>query len=228
MSRPAEAEPERWDGPLQDSDAIAPGERERLFTGRVWDVLRCRFTVHGTTATRDVIAHPGAVVVVAVNDDEELLLIRQYRHPVGGMLLETPAGLLDALDEDPLTAAQRELAEEAGYAASSWNTLVDIYNSSGGSSEGVRIFLARGITAIPGGRLHTGEAEEVHLPQAWAPIAEVVRAALAGDLASISAVLGSLAAAEAQRSGWRGLRPGDAPWRARERVRAAGLLPTPR
>jgi len=221
MTGPAEV----WDGPIADADHRVPDQRERLHAGRVWDVLRCSFTVHGVSAVRDVLAHPGAVVIVAVNEDDAMLLIRQYRHPVGGMLIETPAGLLDTVDADPWQTAQRELAEEAGLAAGWWRTLLDVYNSSGGSSESIRIFLAREVRALPGGRVRTGEPEEEHLPAVWVPINEVVDAALAGHLGSVSAVVGSLAAQTARQRDWQGLRPPDAPWPARERVRAAGLLP---
>jgi 8-oxo-dGDP phosphatase len=82
--------------------------------------------------------------VIALDEMDRVLLIRQYRHPVGMWLLEPPAGLLDVTGEQPWVTAQRELAEEAGYEARTWAVLVDLLNSPGGSSEAIRVFLARG------------------------------------------------------------------------------------
>ena len=122
--------------------------------------------------------------VLALDDDDRVLLIRQYRHPVGWYLFEPPAGLLDKPGEDPLLAAQRELAEEAGYQAEEWFVLVDFLNSPGGSSETFPLLPGAGLSPIDGGRLFTGEAEETDLPRAWVPL-DAARDAVLADTCRI-------------------------------------------
>jgi ADP-ribose pyrophosphatase len=182
--------------------------------------------VAGATVVRDVVIHPGAVGIVAINDAAEILLIRQLRVPVGSYLFEPPAGLLDKPAEDPLVAAQRELLEEAGLVARTWHTLIDAYLSPGGSSEAVRVYLARDLAAAPGGRPWTGEAEEFDLPTVWVPLDQACKAVFAGHLGSPLAVAGILAAARSREHGWAGLRPADAPWPARAQVAEMGNLPS--
>ena len=219
---------EEWTGAVGDADAALPvlDSRER-FAGRVWSV-RTDTVAFGeaVTADRDVLLHPGAVAVIALDEADRVLLIRQYRHPVAMMLFEPPAGLLDHAGESPLATAARELAEEAGYSAARWHVLVDLLNSPGGSSEAIRVYLARDLAPLPGGREHTGEAEEAHLPRAWVPLEEARDLVLAGALASPSAVCGILAAVAARADGWAALRQADAPWPARDRVVEAGRLPS--
>lgn len=98
-----------------------------------------------------MVEHPGAVGIVALDDAGRVFLVRQYRHPTRRHLWELPAGLLDVAGEPPLTAAHRELAEEAGLRARDWLVLVDALNSPGMSDEAIRLFLARGIEVIPAG-----------------------------------------------------------------------------
>ncbi|MEY3734042.1 MAG: ADP-ribose diphosphatase [Actinomycetota bacterium] len=202
-----------WRGPLRDE--AHPDEvltRTEHFTGRVWSVVSDEVRLPGgAVAVRDVVLHPGAVGVAAIDERDRILLIRQYRHPVGGYLLELPAGLRDVAGEHPLRTAQRELAEEAGIEARDWNVLLDFYNSPGGSTEAFRCYLARGLSALPGGRAHTGEAEEADLPQVWVDLDRAVDAVLAGDLHNPTTVAGVLAAAAARDRGWRTLRPGGDP-----------------
>ena len=218
---------EEWHGPVLDS----PDEREVLasvdhFTGRVWSVRTDTVNFgSGVVVDRDVLLHPGAVAVIAIDDDDRVLLIRQYRHPVACSLFEPPAGLLDHAGEDPAHTAQRELAEEAGYVAREWFVLVDLFNSPGGSSEAIRIYLARGLSSLPGGRQHTGEAEELDLPRVWVPLDEARDLVLSGAIGSPSAVAGILAAWAARSADWAHLRPADAPWPARERVVETRRLP---
>lgn len=202
-----------WNGPLRDT--AEPSERlarQEAFHGHVWSIVRDDIVLPGgARATRDVVDHPGAVGVVVLDDDDRVLLIRQYRYPVGGYLLELPAGLRDVPGEPPLVTAQRELAEEAGLAADRWHVLIDFYNSPGGSTEAFRCFLARGIRVLEGGRTQTGEAEEADLPQAWVPLDDAVAAVLRGDLHNPTAVAGILAASAARDRGWTTLRPADGP-----------------
>lgn len=164
----------------------------------------------GRTAHREVVEHHGAVAVVARDGDGRIAMIRQYRHPVGRRLLELPAGLLDGgADEDPLTAAQRELAEETDLAAKHWQLLVDLVVSPGFTDEALRVYLAEGLTQLP---TADREHEEADLVLEWVPLGDAVRAALAGEIVNATAVAGILAAAAAD-STQTSLRATDAPWR---------------
>jgi len=208
---------EQWRGAIRDEVAPYPIlESREVLQGYVWSVRRDRVLFDGQAIERDVLIHPGAVAVIAINDDDEVLLIRQYRHPVAALLLEPPAGLLDEPGEDPLATAQRELAEEAGYAAATWHTLVDLLNSPGGSSEAIRIYLAQDLSALPGGRVPTGEAEEAHLPRVWVPLDHAVQAILAGNLQSPTVVAGILAFSAHRTRSSKPLRPANEPWSTRE------------
>ena len=208
---------EEWAGPVADSGEPLPVvARHSRFEGYVWSVVSDDVDFDGATARRDLIVHPGAVAVIAMDDEERVLLIRQYRHPVGRWLFEPPAGLLDAPGEPPWLTAQRELAEEAGFEAQRWDVLVDVYTSPGGLSEAIRIYLARGLSALPAGRPHTGEAEEAHLPRAWVPLDEARDLVMSGALGSPTAVAGVLAAWASRAGGWASLRPADAAWPARD------------
>lgn len=181
-------------------------------SGHVIDVRREQVAMPGgDTASRDVVQHPGAVAVVAVDDEERILLLRQYRHPVRHLLWEPPAGLLDEPGEHPLEAAKRELYEEAHVQAGSWAVLLDIFTSPGMSSEAVRIYLARDVAAADGPR-HAGEHEEADMPVEWVTVDEAVRLVLAGELHNPLAVMGVLAVASLQAQSWPALRPADAPW----------------
>jgi len=216
---------EEWDGPIADQVAPRPTVRHTpLVEGRVWSVRRDVVDFDGQEIERDVLVHPGAVAVIALDDADRVLLVRQYRHPVGMWLLEPPAGLLDVPGEDPWVTAQREFAEEAGYQARSWAVLVDLLNSPGGSSEAIRVYLARGLTVLPGGRLHTDEAEEAHLPRVWVPLDDAVARVLSGDLASPPLVAGVLAAYAYRNRGWAGLRAVQGPWPTRDHLVQSGRV----
>ncbi|MFD0206946.1 NUDIX domain-containing protein [Saccharothrix carnea] len=165
----------------------------------------------GGTASREVVEHLGAVAVVALDEAGQVVLIDQYRHPLGRRLWELPAGLLDGGDEAPLDAARRELAEEVGLAASEWVTLVDVAVSPGFTDEVVRVFLARGLTEVD--RELQGE-EEADLEAKRFPLAEAVDMVLAGEIVNGPAVSGLLAAHAVVTGGGTG-RPSDAPFRDR-------------
>jgi ADP-ribose pyrophosphatase len=194
------------------------------YQGRVWSVRSDSVDFGTSTHQRDVLLHPGAVAVIALDEDDRVLLIRQYRHPVAMYLFEPPAGLLDVEGEPPWETAARELAEESGYGAQSWHTLVDMFNSPGGSSEAIRIYLARELHPLPDGRPRTDEAEEAHLPRVWVPLHEAVAMVLSGHIGSPSAVCGILAAQESKNQAWRSLRPADAPWTARANLEQQGRV----
>lgn len=187
---------------------------ETVYTGRIWNVVSDSFELAAGVPplSRDYIAHPGAVAIVALNEDNEVLLIKQYRHPVRMSLWEIPAGLLDVEGEDYVAAAARELAEEADLAADRWNVLVDIFNSPGSSSEAIRIYLARGLRDVPHADRHTRTDEEAEIEFRWVPLDEAVQAVLAGRLHNPSAVTGLMAAHLAVAEEFASLRPADAPW----------------
>lgn len=189
---------------------------EKVYEGRIWDVVSDSFklTDDGNPLVRDYIDHPGAVAVLPMNDAGEVLLIKQYRHPVGMDLWEIPAGLLDVEGEDFVAGAARELAEEADLVAGTWNVLVDFFNSPGSSSEAIRIYLARDLSDVPGHELHVRTDEEAEIELHWIPLEAAVEAVLEGRLHNPSAVVGVLAAAAARADGFKNLRPGNAPWPA--------------
>jgi len=196
-------EPANW--PVVSSAELARG---RLVTVRT-DKVR---TPDHELAERDVVIHPGAVAVLALDDAQQVLLIRQYRHPVGRLLWEIPAGLRDVAGEPPWATARRELLEEAGYRARDWRVLADYYTSPGFSTERLRVFLARDLEFVPEAeRDFVPEAEEAQLLLAWQPLDEAVRKVFAGDLHNGVAALGVLAAYAARSEGFDGLRPADAP-----------------
>ena len=163
-------------------------------------------------AERDVVIHPGAVAVLALDDARRVLLIRQYRHPVGRLLWEIPAGLRDVSGEPPWATARRELLEEAGYRARDWRVLADYYTSPGFSTERLRVFLARDLEFVPESeRDFVPEGEEIQLVPAWLPLDEAVRKVLAGELHNGVAALAILAGYAARSEGYERLRPADAP-----------------
>lgn len=188
----------------------------KVYEGRIWDVVSDSFQLSddGDTLVRDYIDHPGAVAILPMNDAGDVLLLRQYRHPVGMDLWEIPAGLLDVEGEDFVIGAARELAEEADLVADRWNVLADFFNSPGSSSEAIRIYLARGLSEVPGHERHVRTDEEAEIELHWTPLDEAVRAVLDGRLHNPSAVVGVLAAAAARGDNFESLRPADAPWPA--------------
>jgi 8-oxo-dGTP pyrophosphatase MutT (NUDIX family) len=187
-------------------------ESRTAYAGRVIAVRRDIVAMPGESSSqRDVVVHPGAVGIVALRG-AEVLLVNQYRHPVGRRLDELPAGLLDVEGEPALQAAQRELAEEAGVRAETWHVLVDALTSPGMTDESIRIFLARDVSPCD---REVQEHEEAEMSAHWVPLEAAVTAALDGTLENATAVIGVLAAAEAVRRDFRGLRAPDAPWAAR-------------
>ena len=208
----------------------APGEHAYqtrsssvVFTGKVIAVRTDIVAMPGGgVSQRDVVVHPGAVGIVALDDADRVFLVHQYRHPVGERLWELPAGLLDKPGEPAIDAAVRELAEEAGLSARDWAVLVDTYNSPGMSDEAVRIFLARGITEVPADERYAGFDEEAEMTTAWVPQDEAVRRVFRGEISNSMAVNGILAAVQARSDDFSALRPADSPWAAKP---AAGGRP---
>ncbi len=168
---------------------------------------------HGNTARREVVEHYGAVAVVALDDDNNVVLVYQYRHPLGRRLWELPAGLLDLGGEAPHLTAARELQEEAGLAAAQWRTLVDLDSAPGFSDESVRVYLATGLTDV--GRPDARD-EEADLTLRRFPLDEAVRMILGGEIVNSLAVGGILAAHTVSDTA--ALRPVDAPWQDRSKA----------
>ena len=161
----------------------------------------------GDVAARDVVEHPGAVAVVALDDAGRVLLIRQYRHPAGQLLWEIPAGLRDVPGEPVHRTGERELREETGYAARTWHVLTDCYTSPGISTEQVIVYLARGLAEIPDAeRGPPLRHEEAHLEPAWVPLEQAVQLFLTGELHNGVAAVGILAAYAARQDGFAMLR----------------------
>lgn len=207
---------------IVDSPEAWPVTASRLsFHGKVWDIVTEDVVMpDGVTAARDFQQHPGAVGVLALDEQRRVLLVRQYRHPVRHRLWELPAGLLDVPGENPLHAAQRELYEEAHAKAGDWRVLIDFYSSPGGSSEALRIFLAQDLAEADGDRFQA-EHEELDLEVDRVDLDHLVRLVLAGELhngALVSAVMAAKVALDSDvyaGAGLAGLRPADAPWPAR-------------
>jgi 8-oxo-dGTP pyrophosphatase MutT (NUDIX family) len=196
-------EPAHW--PVVSSAELVRG---RLVTVRT-DKVRMP---DSHIAERDVVIHPGAVAVLTLDDADRILMIRQYRHPVGHLLWEIPAGLRDVGGEPPWVTAQRELAEEASYRARDWRLLADYYSSPGYSTERLRIFLARDPELIPEAeRDFVPEAEEASILTAWLPLEEAIGKVFAGELHNGPAALAIMAAYAARSRGYDRLRPADAP-----------------
>lgn len=199
------------DAPLEDTIAdVEIRSSERVFDGVVWDIRRDVFSYNGEDIAREYMDHTGAVAIFALDENDRVLLIKQYRHPVGRREWEIPAGLLDVVDEDPLAAAQRELAEEADILATDWAVLSEFYTSPGGSDEAIRIYLARGLSAADEAFDRTDEEADMELR--WVPLADLVDAVLDRRLQNPSLVIGTLAAHVARERNWQTLAAADAPW----------------
>jgi ADP-ribose pyrophosphatase len=150
-----------WVMALREDEITAPGSPERF--------------------SRWVFEHPGAVIVLAVDDDDRAFCLRQYRHPARRRLVELPAGLLDRDDEPPLEAARRELREEARLEAEEWTALASTWSSPGISNEVMHLFLARGLSAAADDDFEATH-EEADMTAEWVPVADLLEAVLAGRL----------------------------------------------
>ncbi|OBF49401.1 NUDIX domain-containing protein [Mycolicibacterium monacense] len=171
----------------------------------------------GGTARREVVEHYGAVAIAALDDDGNIALVYQYRHPLGRRLWELPAGLLDMGGEPPQVTAARELQEEAGLSAAQWRVLVDLDSAPGFSDESVRVFLATDISEIDRPVAHDEEAD---LIVKRVPLSEAVRMVLSGEIVNSIAVAGILAvhALDVSAHGVESLRPVNAEWTDRPRA----------
>ncbi len=172
---------------------------EVLHEGRILTLREDTFRHDdGEEVTREFVLHPGAVAVVALDDRDRVVLVRQYRHPVREHLWELPAGLRDADGEPPAETARRELAEEALLAAGRWSLLADIYNSPGFCDERVLVYLAEDLRETPRPEGFVVEHEELDMTLERVPLDEAVRWVADGRIRNGSSVVGVLAAAAAR------------------------------
>ncbi|HEX4390289.1 MAG TPA: NUDIX hydrolase [Mycobacterium sp.] len=182
---------------------------ETLHVGKIFALRADRVQMPGgKIVTREVVEHFGAVAIVAMDENGRIPMVYQYRHPFGRRLWELPAGLLDVDGEAPHLSAARELREEAGLQAETWQLLVDLDSAPGFSDESVRVYLATGLTEV-----HRPEAhdEEADITVEWYSIAEAVQRIFSGEIVNSLAVAGVLAA-YAVSEGIAEPRPVDAPW----------------
>jgi ADP-ribose pyrophosphatase len=166
---------------------------ETVFAGKIWDIVRESFDYNGVSLTREFVKHPGAVAVLAIDDQQRVLLIRQYRHPVRSYLWEIPAGLLDIPGEPRIDAAKRELLEETGYIAQDFTELSNFMTTPGGNDEVITIFMARNLQHV--GHDLELEGEEVDMQVEWVPLDQALASVLNSDMQSPSAVVAIMAAA---------------------------------
>ncbi len=192
------------------ADAIVPRpilSSTLLHKGHIFDLVREEVDLgEGGVVSRDFIDHPGAVAVVVLDDQDRILLLRQYRHPVRSDLWEVPAGLLDIAGEPAHIGAARELHEEADLIADQWHVLTDYLTTPGGNNEAIRVFLARGLHDVPEAEQHVREHEEIGMQKQWISIDEAVPLVLSGQIHNPSAVIGILAVFAARGLGWSTLR----------------------
>lgn len=162
--------------------------RGRYLTFRIDTVERA----DGSRSTRDIAGHPGAVAIIALDPDDRVLLVRQFRVAPGRTLLEIPAGTLDSAPdgtpEDPAAAARRELEEETGYRAGTWRELGSFYTAPGFTDELMHLYLATDLRPATGDRL--GPDDDEHLELIRLPWRDAVAAADRGDIVDAKSLVG--------------------------------------
>jgi 8-oxo-dGTP pyrophosphatase MutT (NUDIX family) len=191
-----------------DGESVAHEYRvlssETVYEGRVIRLVRDTVAMPGGgDSVREVVRHPGAVAVVALDDAGRVVLLRQYRHPVGRYLWELPAGLRDEDGEPPLETAKRELAEEVRLAAARWSLLTTTYSSPGFCDELVLVYLAEELSDVDLPDGFTAEHEELDMTVERVPLDDAVQRVFDGDIRNVSAVVGLLAAAQLRTGGVR-------------------------
>lgn len=201
-----------------DEHEFAVVSSREVYQGRVFGMRADQVRMPGGgVAAREVVVHPGAVVVAAVDGSDRVVLVRQYRHPVGRRLWELPAGLLDVAGEPADQAARRELYEEAHLRAGRWHLLADVFPSPGMTNEAVRVFLARDLREVPDVERFVADGdEEADMTVHRVGLDDAVRMVFSGQLTNGVTVTGVLAVARLRDAGWPEslLRPADTGWPA--------------
>jgi ADP-ribose pyrophosphatase len=170
---------------------------EQVFDGHFLKVQRDIVTLpDGTITDREYIKHPGAVVILPVFEDGSVLLERQFRYPLDRVFIEFPAGKIDP-NEDTLACAKRELLEETGYTASSWQFVCTIHNAIAYSDEHLEIYLAKGLTAGEA-KLDEGEFLEVYR----ASLPELMDAVRSGQVTDVKTLIGAFWLDKIQSGQW--------------------------
>lgn len=165
---------------------------ENIFDGTLLHVRRDTVRLpNGKEAVREWIHHPGAAAVLPILPNGNVILVRQYRYPIGTVTLEVPAGKLDAAGEDPLHCAQRELSEETGYTAAQYDKLTTIATTVGFSNEYIHLYIARGLSA---GKQHPDEDEFVNVLQI--PFSEALNMVKSGEIVDSKTIISLMMSAE--------------------------------
>lgn len=167
---------------------------ETVFDGVLLAVRRDTVEHDDESFDRELIVHPGAVGVVALDDQGQVLVLHQYRHAAQRVMVEIPAGLLDVAGEPPVEAAKRELREEGLLVADRWTPLFELRTSPGASTEVVHLFLAEGLRAVDAPADFVARHEEAAMTREWVPLGQLVAAVLDGQVTNSLTVAGSLAA----------------------------------
>lgn len=161
-----------------------------VFKGAIWDVRRDRFRFGDDELVREYLDHSGSVMILAIDADDRVVLLSQYRHPAKSRMWELPAGLRDVQGEPALETARRELAEEADLRADDWEELISFFTSVGGSTEFITIYRASGLRDAT--EVFIREGEEAQMEVHRVPFAELLAACLDGSLSdgpTVTAVL---------------------------------------
>lgn len=215
--RTGPSDPSGPDGPVRHGYAVR-SSRE-VYRGRVFGMRADQVEMPGgRVAVREVVVHPGAVVVAALDEADRLVMVHQYRHPVRRHLFELPAGLLDVDGEPAVVAAERELYEEVHLRAGRWHLIADLFSSPGMTDEAVRVYLARDLTPVPEAERFVADGdEEADMRVHRIGLDTAVAMVFAGELTNAATVAGVLAVARLRDTGWpeSSLRPPDSPWPAR-------------
>lgn len=165
-------------------------QSKNVYQGKVLNVrIDTVILPDGNHSKREVVVHPGAVAIVAVNEKEEIILIKQFRHPVGQILWEIPAGKLEK-GEDPDSCARRELAEETGFGATKWQKLSTFYTTPGFCDEIMYVYLA---TELYIDQQSTDDDEFIEVHRI--PFAEALQKIKSGDIRDAKSIAGILLAA---------------------------------
>ncbi|MCU1525533.1 MAG: ADP-ribose pyrophosphatase [Microbacteriaceae bacterium] len=202
---------------VDDDFPVRVESSEVRFHGHVWDIRQDTFEYGGSSITREYVDHTGAVAILALDERDRVLLIKQYRHPIGARDWEIPAGLLDIDGESPVIGAQRELAEEADLVASDWGLLCDFATSPGGSNEVIRVYLARGLSATDS--VFDRDEEEADIETRWVDLDDAVDAVLERSVGNAILSIALLAAHASRARGWANLGDADSPWPRHPKLR---------